>query len=110
MGETYSKYNNIMKLLFTVLLGALAQIEKFSDSERGVRTCQGVKVSNGNGVNWLCGTRGPQFKRKKKCRAKCDVKKEGRTGVKKISCKDGVGWVEKKTEGPVIDPSTIFCS
>jgi len=59
-----------MKLFYIFTIGAFSQLEKFLDefSERGIRSCQGIKVQNDNGIEWFCGTRGPEFKPKKKCR------------------------------------------
>merc|ERR1712227_629011 len=67
--------------------------------ERGPRECMKEKLKDQNGVIWTCSSRARKDSNKKKCRAKCDSKRQMKvSGVKKIACKAGIGWVEKKTE------------
>jgi len=40
--------------------------------------------------------------------AKCTRKRNTRDGVKKITCKPGIGWVKKGTDEPY-DPTETTC-
>merc|ERR1712130_317371 len=79
--------------------------------ERGTRDCKRERLEDVNGVTWTCSARTTKKsggKRNKKCRAKCTKKREQRHGVKKITCKPKIGWVEKGTETKY-DPTSTYC-
>merc|ERR1712157_54541 len=119
MGNSFVNITNrtrTMKLwslfLVAVVFAQDGLEERKESDERGPRECQGQKLKDVNGVKWICSRK--QVKkggqdRQKKCRAKCGTKKETRSGVKKLTCKPDLGWVERKTETPY-DFTNTYCS
>ena len=63
-----------MKLLHVFFASVLAKNNGLLE-ERGLNSCEGVKIKNVNGVEWHCGSKGSEAKNKKKCRGKQNMKK-----------------------------------